>query len=84
MLTILDQVCSGGKVYWVLLWEGCPVLGPSNLSCTILPLYGSVDFQEPLGKTALSWVYASGSRRPHVTLFPLPGNRIHLGYYGTH
>lgn len=26
------------------------LVGPCNLSCTILPLYESVDFQEPLGR----------------------------------
>jgi hypothetical protein len=58
------------------------LVGPRNLSFIILPLYESVDFQEPLGETALSWVCARGSQRLHITLFTLSGNRTHLGYYG--
>lgn len=49
MLTILDQVCLGGRAYWLLQWEGCPVVRPFYFSA-LLPLYGSVDFQEPLGR----------------------------------
>lgn len=48
----LDQICSGHRVYWVFVVLGGNVqlVGPCNLSFTILPLYESVDFQEPLGR----------------------------------
>lgn len=45
----------------------------------VLPLYGFVDFQEPLRRDQpLNWVCARGSWRPHPALFPFQ----ETGLYG--